>query len=553
MLHSNNGVAQITDPAFLLSSNQFSEQKEQDLVIKLYDQDPQQAFCRYPARLTYLSEKLGFKLHIDRYDQCPELKKFLRYVPFQQLELVFASEVLSSASSMMGHVFLKASGQNFRQVQVSHSLAYFTEITTINPAKLIVESTLTGMPGFFSVRPFYKDVEQYNKKEQRNVWQFQLQGTDEQLTLLQLHIWELNQVNLTYYFQSFNCATLTLELIALLEPKVLRERELIVSPLDVVKAATKYKMIGETKVDAADLWLYHALRDTMPRAVVSELDAYLAAPAVQPDLSPPLAKTYLTLAIDQSETNQRLSKTKASQLRQQLGSTQRATLDLSQYKHPALTPQDSALGFRSRQTNRGSTLLLDFLPAGHFIHSDNRQYLSESELQIAKTTLAWTQQTGNLKLDEFAIYSLRSLSPDTSLFPLWSGEFYLGYNPVYGANSEYQSIAELSAAAGKTYSLHKDVIAFGLLGLGFTSRLSDSYAFTYGKTGLSFNLAANSKLTAEYTFNSGKMGSQTDYRQLGVHLSWFPVSDYSFSVHLVKADMQSATNSDFGMQLVRYF
>lgn len=553
MLHSNNGEAQITDPAFLLSSNQFSEQSEQHLLMELYAQNPRQTFCRYPARLSYLSDKLGFKLSADRYDHCPELKQFLHYVPFQQLELVFASEVLSSASSMMGHIFLKASGENFRQVQVSHSLAYFTEITTINPAKLIVESTLTGMPGFFSVRPFSKDLEQYNKKEQRNVWQFQLQGTEERLILLQLHIWELNQINLTYYFQSFNCATLTLELLALLEPKVLTERGLIVSPLDVVKAATKYNMIRHTKVDAADLWLYNALRNTMPRAVVSELDSYLEGQTTQLELSHPLATAYLAISIDQLEKEQHLSREKAQRLRQHNATVQNSALDLSHYKHPALTPQDSALGFRSRQTNQNTTLLLDFLPAGHFIHSDNRQYLSESELQIAKTTLAWTQQTGKLKLDEFTIYSLRSLSPDTRLFPLWSGEFYLGYTPVYGANSEYQSIAELSAAAGKTYNLHKDVIAFGLLGAGLTSRLSDSYAFSYSKAGLSFNLAANSKLIAEYTINSGKMGSQTDYRQLGIHLSWFPVRDYSFSLHLVKADMQSAANSDFSVQLVRYF
>lgn len=556
LLHSWHGKPQITDPTFLVSVKNFSEHAEQELTLALYKADPQLSFCRFPARLTFLSKKLGFTLANDRYEHCPELQNFLQHVPFQQLDLVFASEVLSSASSMMGHIFFKASGNNFRNVPVSHSLAYFTEITTLNPAKLIVESTMTGMPGFFSVRPFEDDLKHYKDKEQRNVWQLQLTASTEQLHLLQLHIWELHQINLTYYFQSFNCATLTLEMLAILNPDVLTERGLIVSPVDVVKAAHSHKMISQTEINTADLWLYNALRDSIPGSVINELDAWLYTQqqvTTPPPVSHPLATTYLAVALDTALAQQQLTTSDAEYLRQFFSAEQDFALDLSNYKHPAQTPQDSAVGLAWRSSKNSKQWLLNFLPAGHFLHSDNRQYLSESELQIAKTTLAWDTDTKRLTLDEFTLYSVRSLNPDTDLFPLWSGELYLGYKPAYTTTLQSKSVGEISGAAGKSYDLHKDVISFAMLGTGLTSSLADSYAFIYGKAGISFNLASDTKLIAEYTTSSGKTGKNSDYQQLSALFSWFPDRDNSMTLRLAKAKTQASEHTEFGLEFLSYF
>nr|WP_269822854.1 DUF4105 domain-containing protein [Rheinheimera faecalis] len=556
LLHSWQGKPQITDPQFLLSLNKFSEQTEQELTLDLYKKKPQQAFCRYPARLTYLSNKLGFNLSNDRYEKCPELKKFIQHVPFQQLDLVFASEVLSSASSMMGHIFLKTSGENFRKVPVSHSLAYFTEITTFNPAKLIVESTMTGMPGFFSVRPFEEDLKQYKDKEQRNVWQFELSSSSDRLHLLQLHVWELYQINLTYYFQSFNCATLTLEMLALLNPDVLTERGLIVSPVDVVKAANTYNMITKTTVDTSDLWLYNALRDSIPSKVSSALDTWLyddKPVLTQPTTYHPLSKSYLSIAIDNLAEQHKRTKTEITHLREFLGAEQETTLDLSNYKHPAKTPQDSAAGLAWRNNKNGKQLLFYLLPTGHFLHSDNRQYLSESELQIAKTTLAWNTDTRTLKLDELTLYSVTSLNPDTRLFPLWSGEFYLGYKPVYTENLAHESLGQISGALGKSYDLHRDVVGFTMLGTGLTSSFDNSHAFIYSKTGLSFDLASDTKLIAEYIVNSGESKGHSEYQQLTANFIWFPDLDNSLSLKLLGVETKSSKHTGLSIEFISYF
>ena len=132
LLHSVNNQAQVTDPKFLLSHADFSLEKELSLTLQAYQHNPSETFCRFPARLTYLAEQGFVKLAPERFELCKDLKQFIDFVPMDSLELVYASEVLSSATSMMGHVFLKASGRNFRGTPVAHSLAYFTEITSLN-------------------------------------------------------------------------------------------------------------------------------------------------------------------------------------------------------------------------------------------------------------------------------------------------------------------------------------------------------------------------------------------------------------------------------------
>jgi hypothetical protein len=84
-------------------------------------------------------------------------------MPFDNISLIFASEVLSSSSSMMRHSFLSVSGKNNRGDEVAHSLSFFSEIATFYPIKLIYDGTIGGMDGFLMVRPFERDYQRYLK------------------------------------------------------------------------------------------------------------------------------------------------------------------------------------------------------------------------------------------------------------------------------------------------------------------------------------------------------------------------------------------------------
>ncbi|AZZ99834.1 DUF4105 domain-containing protein [Pseudoalteromonas sp. R3] len=555
LLHlDSNGVPQITDPHFILSSqsDHFSAKAELNKTLLLMDEDINRAYCLFPARVTLISQTTGRMLPADALQHCPELKQFLDYVPFDSLTLVFASEVVTSASSMMGHIFFKAEGKNYKGTDVAHSLAYFTEITTFNPFKLLVESTYTGMPGFFSVRPFAKDLIKYRDIEQRSLWQYKLKAEAEKLSLLQLHLWELKGKELVYYFQSYNCATMTLELLALLNNDILAEKGGIVSPLDVVKAAKKHQQVDTINVDASDLWLVHAISDELPAPNLARLDRLLEknpAGMAQMPLSP-LEKEYLTKSFKYI-SGPELTGTAYEQL---LEEVEQHRLNLMHHKMPTKAPQDSSFDLRyARQRNGHDVVKLGWLPAGHFLQSDTRQYLSESELQMGYTVLAYDVDAQSFSLDELTLYKARSLAASLPAFSQLSSEVYFGYRPHKTHQLEEESLLELSGLAGKSYRLHRDVLGYWMLGGGLTSDVRHTRGYIKATAGLTADVLIDSKFTMELGTTSGAVSRASRSNYLNTSFSWFKTQDSMINLSYKLERSNAFENHEVGIQFVQHY
>lgn len=569
LLHSWQGEAQIDAAEFLLSAADFSLEQELQATLRLFRQQPAATFCRFPARLTFIAQQLGIQLPSERFQACAELQRYRNYVPFTSMELVFASEVLDSTTSMLGHVFLKASGVNHRGTAVAHSLAYFAEIPPYNPARLMFASTVTGLPGYYIVRPFATDQRQYVQKEQRNLWQFALNASDAQKELLQLHLWELRNLDITYYFQSFNCATLTLELLALLDPTVLASRRLFVSPHDVVKAAHATELVRATDVQYADPWLFAALQQQLPSEQRQQLDAMvlhsIEAPTNAADntlmwpkelAESALAARYLNLASAHAQTQGRLDATRRVQLLSSIPSVLNTDVQLSGDQNPAKTPQDSmlALGWQRMAGSADPVWHLKFLGSGHYLHGDNRQYQTESELQIAGIALGYDALHQRTRLHEFTLYSMKSYVPHQSLYPQWSSEFYAGYQPIVQHDLSLDYAGELSGALGKSWRWHQDVMAFALAGGGLSvPQWQQSYAFALAKTGLIINLPANLKWISQLEVNTGKSQSRQAYQEWRQQLSWFPTQDQALTVGIIKLRHQTQQLNVYQAQWQYFF
>ncbi|MCG7537633.1 DUF4105 domain-containing protein [Pseudoalteromonas sp. OOF1S-7] len=555
LLHlDDNGMPQITDPQFVLSaqSGRFSAKAELDKTLALMNEDILSAYCQFPARVTLISQVTGRTLSTDLAQQCPELQQFLDYVPFDALTLVFASEVVTSASSMMGHIFFKAEGKNHKGTDVAHSLAYFTEITTFNPFKLLVESTYTGMPGFFSVRPFSKDLEKYRDIEQRSLWQYKLKAAPEKLSLLQLHLWELKGKELVYYFQSYNCATMTLELLALLNTDILAEKGSIVSPLDVVKAANKHQQVDAIYVDASDLWLVHAMSDELSAASLARMEFLLAndlATMEQLSLSA-LEKEYLMRSLKYQPVSER-ARMHFAHLKAEVDQHQ---LNLMHHKMPTSAPQDSSFDLRyARQRNDHDVIKLGWLPAGHFLHSDTRQYLSESELQMGYTVLAYDLDTQSLSLDELTLYKARSLAASLPAFEQLSSEVYFGYRPHKTRQLDEKSLLEISGLAGKSYQLHRDILGYWLLGGGLTSDVRHTRGYIQALAGISADILVDSKFTLELGATSGAVAEASRSHYLNSSVSWFMTQDSMINLSYKLERNRDYENHQVGLQFVQHY
>jgi hypothetical protein len=68
-------------------------------------------------------------------------------------------------------------------------------------------------PGHFSVVPYYYKIREYNDREMRDIWDYDLELTPEQIQKVVDHTWELSQAKFDYYYLNRNCSYQILSLL----------------------------------------------------------------------------------------------------------------------------------------------------------------------------------------------------------------------------------------------------------------------------------------------------------------------------------------------------
>lgn len=491
LLHLGARGPKVSDPAFWLSGTPGAAEAEWQRTVELFFAEPDpkrrlEAICRFPARYVWLSKTLGQSNPLDPSQVCPDLATFMTRAPAEAISVVYVTENLTSPSSMMGHVLLKLSGQR-DGLPVEHALSYFTTIQGFNVPWIVAESLIIGKPGYYTLSSYRVRERAYLVEEQRNLWEFTVALSDEERRWVQMHLYELKDVPLTYFFTGHNCATLTLDLIAIVDPALAISDGPWVSPLDVVKALYKRQRVLAAQFTPSNRWAQRMLADNLSRGRVAEIVSAVrsgqpvADPEATPDDTPMILSALLEEAVaeglrqTEAQRDEELAQ-RASEARERadsaLGGRQ---LDLSRYKRPEKTPQDSQL--RARWVNgdqERNALRLGFLPAARRLEDDQRQFFGQTELRLADTEIEIDAERGTLDLHELQLYSITSLMPAGPLGDAISGRFRLGFEQHLDENLEPRLVFNTAAALGYSLALTPDVLGYALIGPGVAFRREDA-------------------------------------------------------------------------------
>ena len=192
------------------------------------------------------------------------------------------------------------------------------------------------------------------------------------------------------------------------------------------------------------------------------------------------------------------------------------------------------------QFNNNSLTVFSFLASGHLLTADNRQYLSESELQIGQLEFSRQHSLQHWRLDELTLYAFKSYTPDNEAFSVWSGELYAGWHRIaaYAYTGQQQmapawqqeGIFEISGAVGKNYQLNRDLSVFLLAGPGVASDWPDSKLFMQAKAGLILQMIYATKLTLQYQHHSARLAGQPENGHWSAYLSWFASQNLSIQL-----------------------
>ena len=235
LLHHAPGsqISEIDDPGFFLSDNGKSDAAaELEATIEAFfgaasDQSNQNpVYCRFPARYQWLSQQLGIDPDPELFDRCPALSRWQQNFNAGSVSLIFSDYYLNNPPSMFGHTLLRFNNSSGSDNHLlDYTINYAAKVDTDSLLGYAWHGVTGGFEGRFTVSPYYTMVKQYNDMENRDLWEYELDLTQDQVYFMWLHLWELSDTYFDYYFFQENCSYHLLSLIEVARPELqLRDR-----------------------------------------------------------------------------------------------------------------------------------------------------------------------------------------------------------------------------------------------------------------------------------------------------------------------------------------
>lgn len=245
LLHVNSeGKSEVDDRRFFLSEP-FSPKAEYFAdIVALKDAN---AMCRFPARYHFIANQL--KINLD-FAKCENFNKFLDDSRGESTSISFASSYLESPMSYFGHTFITVNKHNNKFF--SQTFSYTAEIPKGSGFKdIAINGVFGGFVGKFAAAPYFKIYEGYTAIEQRDITEYKLKLTEEELNRMIWHAYELYDMGINYKFLTNNCAYETLWLIQSAKPNIplMDNFQGITIPYETINMLKYYDLIGDVETN----------------------------------------------------------------------------------------------------------------------------------------------------------------------------------------------------------------------------------------------------------------------------------------------------------------
>ncbi len=225
--------------------------------------------------------------------------------------------------------------------------------------------------------------------------------------------------------------------------------------------------------------------------------------------------------------------------------------DLSSYKSPAKTFDDTQFAMGYKYIDDTHYMKLNFLPASHIITDDNREYFNESVLKVADISLLVDQYS--IKLDSFTLLSTRSLLPYNTLVGGLSGEFTIGIEDHFDTNLQPEKAGTISAGLGLTEKISTDINSYILVNFGMAYGDSKPYAYIFPEIGATIYELFNMKTYANYKYIYNQLNSHEAYHSCRLTQSLFPNKAYKLTATYEYLFNKSVSESNYEMMFSVYF
>lgn len=398
--------------------------------------------CRFPARSQWLAKKLDLKIPGDSW--CGEFFSWKNRIRAQSVTIVFSSYYLNSPSSTYGHTLLRLNRHHLNEKRkdsegqqlLDFGFNYGANPTSDNPI-LYAISGITGlMPGTFLALPYFYKVREYNDYEVRDLWEYDLKFTTEEVDRLVDHFWEVAHTQFGYVYVTQNCGYHILNLLDVAAPQhnLMNQLRYWVVPGDTIRILERSDLIERVQFRPSvrrQFLTREAKLTNEEQKILWKLNQDYQKTELLDAYSPERKAHIIDAAIDLMDLqhSQNLIDEKAPirkiknsylTLRSRLPITQPLEILTPHEEEPHTAHPSGRIGLGSswrdyqniNSNNEGNNYYhLSYRAALHDLVDPLKGYLKHSRTEMGSLNLRYDPEKENLSLDKATILALDSLGP----------------------------------------------------------------------------------------------------------------------------------------------
>jgi len=339
-----------------------------------------------------------------------------------------------------------------------------------------VKGLVGGYSGTFVTDHYYKKIQEYNRIEHRDIWEYRLNLTVEETDRIVTHLWELQGISFDYYYFDENCSYRLLELLEVARPEVDLTAEFKVTaiPVDTVRAIYSANMIESA--------VYRPSQSTFLLHLLSQVpeESHALVIALSEDISVARQDAFTSLPESQQRTivdiayqylrNQQTNKARAPEIAKRshqllllLNSYSMGTAERKPFDIPAAPEQGH--GSKRITAGMGKRLGNNYAELGlkmslHDLEDNEEGFFRGAQINIINLQVRAEENEG-FSLYKLDLIDIFSLTPRTKFFKPLAWKIYTGFERQL-TNGVDQLTTHVTGGAGGSWPLLKNSQVYAL-------------------------------------------------------------------------------------------
>ncbi len=441
--------------------------------------------CKYPARYAWLKKKLKFNPELLQDQKCEDLTRWLEEIDAESISLIFPVAYLNNPASMFGHTFLRLNknGRTLKNSLLDYTISFVAEAQQERGPVYAFKGLTGGYQGRFLVEPYFQQVRKYSHLESRDIWEYLLDFTQEEIISLLLHVWELQSGSIDYYFLNENCSFHLLTLLEAVRPEKSRRAgssyEFWVTPSEVVRILVdaygvndKYYFrpshysVLEKRMSGLNLEMLQvaenlaetnrSLQEIKNKSWAEKEKAQVLELALDYLL-------YLQIRKNEEDVHDDFRINQLFQARSQNPVTSQQPVIVTPQERPDLRHPASRVSFGKSFLGTSDFIQAELRPVLHDLLDPSSGYVEGAELAFLDTVLRYYPEQNDLELESLSFFKVLSVPPVNYLIQPVSWGFTLGLKQLSSFDGKKDLAGNIEAGAGYSYYLNEAVKGYCLL------------------------------------------------------------------------------------------